>query len=137
MATALGKVVLAIAVMLAAAIGVLVLATSVRTDSQRATNTDGETDATANDEHNPDPEVSPAASTVTIPVDGMTCAACAARVTRRLQRIPDVADVDVDLARRQVRIHYTDPQAADAFASAIAELGYTPHDPIPGDGSRR
>ncbi len=60
-----------------------------------------------------------------IPVTGMTCAACEARVQKTLRQQPGVADASVNLMMGNATITY-DPAttAPDAFVSAIRATGY-------------
>lgn len=62
---------------------------------------------------------------VTIPVKGMTCAACQARVQRALQGKSGVIDVSVNLMLKNAAVTY-DPQMISSMAlvEAIHETGY-------------
>jgi Cu+-exporting ATPase len=62
---------------------------------------------------------------VDIPVSGMTCAACQARVQRTLSRQPGVCDAAVNLMTRTASVTY-DPSAAtpQALVDAIRSTGY-------------
>jgi Cu+-exporting ATPase len=62
---------------------------------------------------------------IRIPVEGMTCAACSARVQRALQREPGVADANVNLMMKTATVHF-DPAAVtpDRLVEAIEETGY-------------
>ena len=63
--------------------------------------------------------------TLRIPVTGMTCAACSARVQRTLQKQPGVTDASVNLMMKSATITY-DPStiAPDALVEVIRETGY-------------
>jgi len=64
---------------------------------------------------------------VTIPVGGMTCASCVARVERALKTVPGVSQATVNLASERATVVY-DGQATsieDLF-SAVQEAGYEP-----------
>jgi copper chaperone CopZ len=50
---------------------------------------------------------------VEIPVEGMTCAACAVRVKRALTSREGVSDAEVSLAERRARVRF-DPRASPA-----------------------
>ncbi|MCC6431911.1 MAG: heavy-metal-associated domain-containing protein, partial [Gemmatimonadaceae bacterium] len=50
------------------------------------------------------------AETIRIPVSGMTCAACSARVQRTLQKQPGVSDANVNLMMKSATITF-DPKA--------------------------
>ncbi|MCS6325956.1 MAG: copper-translocating P-type ATPase [Nitrospira sp.] len=62
---------------------------------------------------------------VTIPVKGMTCAACQARVQRALQAKPGVLDASVNLMLKSAVVTY-DPTATSpmVLVEAIRETGY-------------
>lgn len=65
--------------------------------------------------------------TVTIGVQGMTCAHCVRSVDEELRALPGVTDVHVDLvsgATSQVTITSDAPLAADDVDAAIVEAGY-------------
>jgi len=82
-----------------------------------------------------DPEV-PAATaggrTITIPVTGMTCAACQAGVQRTLQRAPGVEDAAVNLMTGSAAVRF-DPTATtpQALVDAILATGYGAELPRP------
>ncbi|WP_291178018.1 copper ion binding protein [Gimesia sp.] len=62
---------------------------------------------------------------VILPVEGMSCGACAARVKGTLKGIDGVADIEVSLAERHVRVRYADEKVnPERLAEAINELGY-------------
>jgi Cu+-exporting ATPase len=63
--------------------------------------------------------------TIRIPVTGMTCAACQARVQRTLQKEPGVSDANVNLMMATATVTF-DPAAVtpDRLVSAIRDTGY-------------
>lgn len=63
--------------------------------------------------------------TIRIPVSGMTCAACQARVQRTLQKQPGVADASVNLMLNDATIRF-DPSATtpEQLVSVIRDTGY-------------
>lgn len=63
--------------------------------------------------------------TVVIPVEGMSCAACVARIKKTLTSIDGVADIEVSLRERRARIRF-DPRrlSPDRLVAAINGLGY-------------
>jgi len=74
----------------------------------------------------PSPSTVPDASaTITIPVHGMTCAACQATVQRTLTRQPGVLDASVNLMMESAAITY-DPTVTDAddLVAVIRRTGY-------------
>lgn len=69
--------------------------------------------------------------TVTIPVEGMTCSACAVGVKSTLARLDGVQDVEVDLARREARIQTVAGRITpERLATAISDLGYKTGAPV-------
>lgn len=68
---------------------------------------------------------------VAIPVEGMTCAACVARVKKGLARLDGVTDVEVSLADRSARVRYIPDKLSPAqVAIAINDLGYQAGEPV-------
>lgn len=64
-------------------------------------------------------------NTVVIPVEGMSCVACAARVKKTLSSIAGVGDVQVSLADRNARVRFDASRIApDRLVAAINGLGY-------------
>lgn len=61
----------------------------------------------------------------TYTVEGMTCAHCAAAVTREIERIEGVTGVRVDVTAGTVTVGSRGDQPADAIAAAVDEAGYT------------
>ncbi len=62
---------------------------------------------------------------VTIPVGGMTCAACSARVERTLNKLEGVLEVRVNLATEKASVDYLPGQIGIAdLKNAISKLGY-------------
>jgi Cu+-exporting ATPase len=74
-------------------------------------------------------------ATVDLPIEGMTCGACAARIERGLDRIDGVASASVNLAAERATVVY-DPVVTGpaALAAKVAALGYAVgRDPAAGD----
>jgi Cu+-exporting ATPase len=67
----------------------------------------------------------PAPKKITLPVDGMTCAACQANVQRALTAAPGVSKAAVNLMTHEATVHY-DPSATDParLVAAINDTGY-------------
>lgn len=57
---------------------------------------------------------------------GMTCGHCASTVSRTLKLVDPACEVQVDVARRQVRV--TSSEDRPALAEALTEAGYPPAD---------
>jgi Cu+-exporting ATPase len=64
-------------------------------------------------------------SRVTLPVEGMTCASCATRIGRSLNRLPGVAEANVNLATERASVVF-DPQQLDVdrLIGTVRKLGY-------------
>src|SRR3989442_3129620 len=66
-------------------------------------------------------------ATLTIPIEGMSCASCVAKIEHGLSAVPGVSRAVVNLATEQATVEYqpgvTDPTA---IAETIRSLGYTP-----------
>jgi Cu+-exporting ATPase len=69
------------------------------------------------------------AKRVTIPVEGMTCASCVARIEKAVGRLEGVSSVAVNLATERADVLYV-PQKVrlSQIKRAITELGYTPRE---------
>ncbi|WP_117238054.1 heavy metal translocating P-type ATPase [Thermus sediminis] len=62
-----------------------------------------------------------------IPIRGMTCAACAARVERALGRVPGVLEVGVNLVTERASVRYLpDTVSLARLQEAVREAGYEP-----------
>ena len=74
---------------------------------------------------------------------GMTCAACQANVTRRVQKLSGVQEVDVSLLKNQMQVTFDESAVAEGdICAAVTEIGYGAEPaeaPAPpgGDGSGR
>ena len=66
-----------------------------------------------------------AMTSLILPVEGMTCASCVARVEKALKKVEGVAEANVNLATEKASLSY-DPSVTDlsALSSAVAEAGY-------------
>jgi P-type Cu+ transporter len=67
----------------------------------------------------------PGKKTVQIPIEGMTCAACAGRVERALRRVAGVEEAAVNLATQRASVDF-DPEATnlETLAEAVRGAGY-------------
>lgn len=70
-------------------------------------------------------------------IEGMSCAACAARVERRLQRTPGVASAHVNFATKTATVHF-DPSETDVdrVAQAVDAVGFRAIVPTHARGER-
>ncbi len=65
------------------------------------------------------------ANELVLPIAGMTCAACAARLERVLGRVPGVAAVSVELMSERARLRLADPAPSiEALVEAVRQAGY-------------
>ncbi|MBB5159478.1 heavy metal translocating P-type ATPase [Saccharopolyspora phatthalungensis] len=62
--------------------------------------------------------------TVELVVGGMTCAACAARVERKLNKLDGVR-ASVNFASEQAMVHGAEPLDVDSLIAAVVKAGYT------------
>ncbi len=74
----------------------------------------------------PQPSLSdPQVKTAMIPIKGMTCASCVARVKKTLKSIDGVMEVDVSLEHREARVQYLHTKVSlERLAAAVNDLGY-------------
>lgn len=82
------------------------------------------------------PPFSPRASgsgpsqSLTIPIEGMSCASCVARIEQGLQALPGVVRASVNLATEQASVEYRpDAITPEVIGETIRSLGYTPRMP--------
>lgn len=58
-------------------------------------------------------------------VSGMTCAACANRVEKKLNKLPGVSEATVNLAMERATVHYLDGEVSvEDMEQAVDKLGY-------------
>jgi len=63
--------------------------------------------------------------TLTLPVEGMTCASCVARVEKTLKKVDGVEIANVNLATEAVAISYDPTKTSlDVLAKAVDGAGY-------------
>ena len=63
-------------------------------------------------------------NSLTLPIEGMTCASCSARVERALQRVPGVQQVSVNLATESAAVELASPVSAATLSQAVHKAGY-------------
>jgi copper chaperone CopZ len=70
---------------------------------------------------------------MSLPISGMSCAACAARIEKNLNRAPGVAASSVNFATRQATIEYSPAETSpEALAGVVRDSGYeVPERPAP------
>jgi P-type Cu+ transporter len=71
-------------------------------------------------------------STLTLDVGGMTCASCAARIEKRLNRI-DGVQASVNYATEQARVDFPDTVSPEDLVAAVEATGYTAALPTPAE----
>ena len=63
--------------------------------------------------------------TISMPLEGMVCVSCAARVKRTLKGMEGVQDVEVNLERREALVRFSPEKITpERMESAINALGY-------------
>ena len=78
--------------------------------------------------------ITPATQTVALAIGGMTCASCAARIGKRLNKI-DGVEAGVNYATEQATITFTDNTTVDDLIGQIEAIGYTANVPHEADAS--
>ena len=67
---------------------------------------------------------------VALEIGGMTCASCATRVERKLNRMPGV-EATVNYATEKATVRMPDGTTADALIATVEAAGYTAQLPVP------
>ena len=70
------------------------------------------------------PKNYPVNQSISLPVEGMTCASCVARVEKALNKIPGISGVSVNLATGKAHFTMTGAVRIDSVAQAIEAAGY-------------
>ncbi|MCE5972389.1 heavy metal translocating P-type ATPase [Sinirhodobacter sp. WL0062] len=63
--------------------------------------------------------------TISLPIEGMTCASCVGRVERALRAVPGVLDASVNLATERADIRLAGPVERADLTRAVEDAGYT------------
>lgn len=73
-----------------------------------------------------DPASNTTAKTEVVGVKGMVCAFCAQGITKKFKEQPEIADVDVSLEKKIVKLTYKDGKALthEKIASLLKDAGY-------------
>jgi len=66
----------------------------------------------------------PRAGALGIPIEGMTCASCVARVEKALQDVPGVSRASVNLATERAAVEFSGPADLGAVVRAVDAVGY-------------
>ncbi|GGI03705.1 heavy metal translocating P-type ATPase [Egicoccus halophilus] len=72
-----------------------------------------------------------------LPVEGMTCGSCAARVQRTLDKQPGVRDAEVNFGTGLARVELDEAADLDALQAAVERTGYTLVLPAPAPSGAR
>lgn len=62
--------------------------------------------------------------TISLPIEGMSCASCVARVERAIRKVPSVSDVTVNLATERAVVTAGSDVTTLALAEAVVSAGY-------------
>ena len=75
------------------------------------------------------------ASTVawTLPIDGMTCASCVARVEKALRKVPGVVSAEVNLATEKAQVTLSGDTTVEQLIAAVEKAGFGAHAEMPSD----
>jgi Cu+-exporting ATPase len=66
-----------------------------------------------------------AAQALTLPIEGMTCASCVARVEKALKKVPGVISAEVNLATESAALRTSGGVELSALSAAVEKAGYT------------
>lgn len=73
----------------------------------------------------------PALCEWTLPIDGMTCASCVARVEKALKKVPGVVEAEVNLAIEQAHVvARADTATREALQAAVKRTGFSVPDEV-------
>ncbi|WP_030669713.1 cation-translocating P-type ATPase [Streptomyces rimosus] len=72
---------------------------------------------------------------VELAIGGMTCASCAARVEKKLNRMPGVS-ATVNFATEKARVEYGDGVSVDDLIATVEKTGYTAQRPAPAEPAK-
>ena len=61
---------------------------------------------------------------IKLPIEGMTCASCVARVEKALRRVPGVAGAQVNLATETATVELAEGAAPESLVGAVRDAGY-------------
>jgi Cu+-exporting ATPase len=80
--------------------------------------------------------MNPTAVTTTVALDigGMTCASCAARITKRLNQL-DGVEANVNYATEQATVTFTEGRTVEDLVAQVEAIGYTAQLPAPAAAS--
>ena len=61
---------------------------------------------------------------IKLPIEGMTCASCVARVEKALKRVPGVGSAEVNLATETATVSLAEGASPDSLIAAVRDAGY-------------
>ena len=64
------------------------------------------------------------ANLIKLPIEGMTCASCVARVEKALKRVPGVGSAEVNLATETATVSMAEGASPDSLIAAVQDAGY-------------
>ena len=64
------------------------------------------------------------ANLIKLPIEGMTCASCVARVEKALKRVPGVGSAEVNLATETATVSLAEGAAPESLVAAVRDAGY-------------
>ena len=64
------------------------------------------------------------ANLIKLPIEGMTCASCVARVEKALKRVPGVGSAEVNLATETATVSLAEGASPDSLVAAVRDAGY-------------
>lgn len=64
------------------------------------------------------------ANLIKLPIEGMTCASCVARVEKALKRVPGVATAEVNLATETATVTLAEGAPPESLVAAVRKAGY-------------
>src|SRR5688572_18120125 len=64
------------------------------------------------------------ANLIKLPIEGMTCASCVARVEKALKRVPGVGAAEVNLATETATVSLAEGAAPESLVAAVRSAGY-------------
>ncbi len=67
---------------------------------------------------------------IRLPIDGMTCSSCVARVEKALAKVPGVSRAEVNLATETANVALSQGADPEALVAAVRKAGYETHLPV-------
>ncbi|HVP08887.1 MAG TPA: heavy metal translocating P-type ATPase [Burkholderiales bacterium] len=64
---------------------------------------------------------------IRLPIQGMTCASCVARVEKALRKVPGVSEAEVNLVTESANVRFGEGTRPEALVEAVRKAGYETH----------